>query len=371
MTPSVHDDYAKDLLLSLFDYHPEMDVITFVPNPSQSRNAAKAMTAILCHRLFKNSRQIPILRFGTTFEWKEGVFNCRNIADRGYLWTNMRRNAADDIHEIAESKAVAYLLACSDPGETKLSAWVLPEPLFHSSLSKLPPKKAGEEYTIQISTRDQRIEGFAPSPDLSQYYNEFLLSPKELEILNESRVVDASVRRERKNAKLEEDTYDDVSESVSGSKTNTLLKDVSEQLDETGAFDPMGIADARERVLASIVRRRGQPAFRQGLLGAYNGRCAVSDCDVDAVLDAAHILPYKGPETNHLGNGLLLRTDIHALFDLKLIAVDVATMTLLVSHELAGTCYDDFRGRPISAPRDGDTQPNRAALDQHRHDSGL
>ncbi len=42
------------------------------------------------------------------------------------------------------------------------------------------------------------------------------------------------------------------------------------ELDEEGEFDPDGAADARDRILASVVRRRGQPEFREHLLSVYN-----------------------------------------------------------------------------------------------------
>jgi len=371
MTSTEHENYAKDLLFSLSDDHPETEIVNFAPNRTQSRNAAKAMTAILCHRLFKKSKHLPMLKKDTTYEWKDAVFNCRNIADRAYFWTNMRRNVADELHAIAESKAVAYLFACSDPSDTTLSVWALPEPLIYGSLSTLPAKEEDEEYTIQISTHNQRIERYAASPDLAQYFNELSLSLPELQVLSESREVDASVRRERKLAHEEGNSDDDESGSANVSDRNALLAAAWQQLNETGVFDPEGIADARERALSSIVRRRGQPAFRRRLLATYNGRCAISWCDVDAVLDAAHIVPYRGPETNHPANGLLLRTDIHTLFDLKLVSIDAATMTVLVSPELAGTCYDEYRGRPISVPDDRESQPSREALKQHRHESDL
>jgi putative restriction endonuclease len=92
---------------------------------------------------------------------------------------------------------------------------------------------------------------------------------------------------------------------------------------------------------------------------------------VEAVLEAAHIVPYNGPETNHPGNGLLLRADLHALFDLGLVAVDAATMCLLVSPKLAGTPYDDYRGKPIAVPDDPASRPSREALEQHRQESRL
>jgi len=73
-------------------------------------------------------------------------------------------------------------------------------------------------------------------------------------------------------------------------ETDRLLKEAELRI-ESEAFDPESILDARERVLASIVRRRGQAEFRKKLLAAYRGRCAVSGCDVEDVLEAAHIVP--------------------------------------------------------------------------------
>ncbi len=135
--------------------------------------------------------------------------------------------------------------------------------------------------------------------------------------------------------------------------------------------DPTGTKDARERTLSLIVRRQGQPAFRRQLIAAYKGRCAITGCEVQAVLEAAHIVPYKGSKTNDPGNGLLLRADMHTLFDLRLVAVDVATMRLLVSPALAGTPYDDYRGKRIMVADDPASQRRRAALEQHRQESGL
>jgi hypothetical protein len=68
-----------------------------------------------------------------------------------------------------------------------------------------------------------------------------------------------------------------------------------------------GGSDARDRTLASIVRRRGQPQFRERLLAIYDGRCAISGCNAVEALEAAHISPYKGRHTNHPQNGLLFR----------------------------------------------------------------
>lgn len=152
---------------------------------------------------------------------------------------------------------------------------------------------------------------------------------------------------------------------------SALLAEQEQQLTAAGIFDPNNVLDARERILAAIVRRHGQPAFRRQLLQAYAGQCAISGCNVEAVLDAAHIVPYRGPETNHPTNGLLLRTDLHALFDFGLVAVDAETMCVLIAPSLAGTCYQQYSGKRLCLPSAPISHPSREALDQHRAASSI
>jgi putative restriction endonuclease len=140
-----------------------------------------------------------------------------------------------------------------------------------------------------------------------------------------------------------------------------------EEADDTaGVFSPQGITDGRERTIASVVRRRGQPAFRHKLLELYGGRCAISGCDAVEALEAAHIVPYRGPGTNHPSNGLLLRADLHTLFDLGLISVDATSMTTIVAPRLSSTSYGDLAGKPVSAPAETYGRPSVEALEQHR-----
>jgi putative restriction endonuclease len=124
--------------------------------------------------------------------------------------------------------------------------------------------------------------------------------------------------------------------------------------------------DERERVRASVVRRRGQAAFRRKVLATYRGRCAVTGADVLPVLDAAHISPFSGSASDHIENGLLLRSDIHALFDLGLLAVDSASMRCLLDPSLASTSYADLEGRKLRLPADSAKWPSPLALDAHR-----
>ena len=71
------------------------------------------------------------------------------------------------------------------------------------------------------------------------------------------------------------------------------------------------------------------------------------------------------------GGGLLLRTDIHTLFDLGLLAVDTNTMTVVTSRALADSEYTRLNGGGIHVPAQRDRRPSIRALDQHREKAGL
>ncbi|MGB5894284.1 MAG: HNH endonuclease [Ignavibacteriaceae bacterium] len=64
-----------------------------------------------------------------------------------------------------------------------------------------------------------------------------------------------------------------------------------------------------------IKSRLGQGAFRILVTGAYNRKCAISGEKALPVLQAAHIKPFNEQGPNSVNNGLLLRSDLHILFD--------------------------------------------------------
>jgi hypothetical protein len=129
--------------------------------------------------------------------------------------------------------------------------------------------------------------------------------------------------------------------------------------------------DARTRVNAAVVRRQGQPEFRRKLLEVYEYRCAITRCDAVDALEAAHIRPYLGPHCNHVTNGLLLRADIHTLFDLELQAIDTTSMTVRLAPSLKTTTYGELDGRLLRMPTTPTARPSVEALDEHRRDAGL
>ncbi|MCF5092134.1 HNH endonuclease [Stenotrophomonas sp. PA-6-5C] len=99
-----------------------------------------------------------------------------------------------------------------------------------------------------------------------------------------------------------------------------------------------------EQVLRVI--RDGQADFRKRLIEHYGAVCMVTGTAHAAVIDAAHINPYNGTSTNALSNGLLLRKDIHALFDAGLLLVS-PNLVITVSTVLSDACYRDLDGRSL------------------------
>jgi HNH endonuclease len=130
-------------------------------------------------------------------------------------------------------------------------------------------------------------------------------------------------------------------------------------------FNANTLEDAKERVLVSIVRRQGQSQFRQNLLTAYKEKCAISGCDVQQALEAAHIIPYNGIQTNNTSNGLLLRADLHTLFDLKLITIDPNTMKVLIAPELMKTQCRAFWQKKLILPDNIADRPDTEAIRTH------
>ena len=86
---------------------------------------------------------------------------------------------------------------------------------------------------------------------------------------------------------------------------------------------------------------------------------------VTEVIDAAHLTPYLGDHTNSLQNGLLMRTDLHNLYDRGLLAIDPATKTVIVAHRLKQTEYGRYHGTKIANPIDAHHQPTQETLQAH------
>ena len=142
------------------------------------------------------------------------------------------------------------------------------------------------------------------------------------------------------------------------------MGELAELANDVPGLDPGNDEDGRKKVLREVAVRQGQPKFRENILEAYGRRCAISGCNLEWVLQAAHISPYNGVASNHVSNGLPLRADLHTLFDLGLIMIDSDTRTVSVSSGLVGTEYEQYSGVPLLSQQSRPT--GRHALPSRR-----
>jgi putative restriction endonuclease len=116
--------------------------------------------------------------------------------------------------------------------------------------------------------------------------------------------------------------------------------------------------------------RPGQGAFRVKVTDAYSRRCAISGERTLPVLEAAHIKPYSEAGPHFVSNGILLRSDLHKLFDLGYLTID-SDYRIEVSNRIReefqnGKEYYQFRGQQLKfLPTKPGEQPGKKYLDWH------
>lgn len=116
-------------------------------------------------------------------------------------------------------------------------------------------------------------------------------------------------------------------------------------------------------------RRLGQGAFSLLVADAYEQRCAVSGERTYPVLEAAHILPVSHGGVHRVDNGLLLRSDIHKLFDKGYVTVTPAGQFRVSGHLSEdwhnGRIYYALDGRSVQQPADPAFRPAKEFLEWH------
>lgn len=100
---------------------------------------------------------------------------------------------------------------------------------------------------------------------------------------------------------------------------------------------PPGSALERRYALRAVKQRLHQASFREAVIGAYNGRCALSGLPESLLLDAAHIVEDAHEKLGQpvVPNGIPLSKIHHAAFDAHLIGID-PDYQLHVSKRLLG-----------------------------------
>jgi putative restriction endonuclease len=121
--------------------------------------------------------------------------------------------------------------------------------------------------------------------------------------------------------------------------------------------------------------RLGQGAFRLAVTDAYNRECAITGGRVLPALDAAHIQAYGSGGEHEVSNGLLLRRDIHSVFDAGYLTFD-EDLRVVVSDRVRsdfnnGNEYRRLHGEQLRLPRGLGMRPQGERLKWHRENRFL
>ena len=157
---------------------------------------------------------------------------------------------------------------------------------------------------------------------------------------------------------------------VSGWDAKTLKARVAFGMPDQEVLAPPGNALERRYALRAVKQRLHQASFREAVIVAYKGRCALSGLPEPLLLDAAHIVPDKDEKLGQpvVANGISLSKVHHAAFDAHLIGID-PDYRLHVSDRLLrrkdGPMLDSLRrlnGETIHLPNRVKDHPDRDRL---------
>ena len=118
-----------------------------------------------------------------------------------------------------------------------------------------------------------------------------------------------------------------------------------------------------------IQPRLGQGSFRASVLDAYGRSCAVTTEHSLPALEASHIKPFAQEGPHDVKNGILLRADLHRLFDQGYITVTtehrIEVSPALKSDFSNGKSYYPLHGQAIHVPPDVGLAPAKEFIEWH------
>ncbi len=253
-----------------------------------------------------------------------------------FLRDQTRLFAVAHVERISTEKREHAVLTCPDCGIAKIQlrkARALPYRCFH-----------GHEFTEPVEMHQQKVIHTAYFP------RDYVRIGAQIEAA-ELRPFE---RTNSRHVKLKLGDIAGMSSYIArrdhtvGPILRSWLKNRTLELGDHEADDalaaPVSVIDEPDRPFHAIRARRGVAPFREKLITRYGPRCMISGCAVPALLEACHVSKYQGPEDNHPANGILLRSDLHTLFDLDLIGINPADMAVAIQPCLQNSEYEKFAG---------------------------
>jgi hypothetical protein len=131
-------------------------------------------------------------------------------------------------------------------------------------------------------------------------------------------------------------------------KWDNFIKNISKDFSHNSENIEKLESDASGHKIRKTRVRVGQSKFRKEMLNQFGEICALSGLSHLNGLDAAHLYSYAAIGEHHYNGGLLLRKDLHKLFDLGLIAINVSSMKIILASSLQKIGqYKDLHGSTL------------------------
>jgi putative restriction endonuclease len=143
-------------------------------------------------------------------------------------------------------------------------------------------------------------------------------------------------------------------------KVNLIIEEKILSSKEVGTAD-VDSQNNREYEFIRRLQRDRQPAFRKNLLHAYASRCCITECSTVASLEAAHIDRFSAGGSDSVSNGLVLRADLHRLFDAKLLTMrwKGETLVCVVNQKIHDDQHRKIHNKIVRLPEDRTSWPLR------------
>lgn len=115
-------------------------------------------------------------------------------------------------------------------------------------------------------------------------------------------------------------------------------------------------------VAVQAMRRKHQDRFRKAVLSAYDDTCAVTGVATLSALQAAHIDPFSKSQLHAVNNGILLRADVHLLYDAHLLTIR-PDGRVVVSEAVKDATYRELDGAVMRFPKYKEYRPDEQLLE--------
>lgn len=258
------------------------------------------------------------------YRWDDTVANHAQIraGDAVVLWDKKSSIGASVIHSIETERKTKPLYSCPHCGKAHIKARKTKEPRYRCF-------ECGRNFDVPVTIRKE-VLGYTARYEASWVDLDGFLDGRTLRNLCVSPKSQLSLRA------LKWEEFQDAVSKAGGPELMTVLLAAKSTINGG-------------HTMANVRVRIGQGVFRRGLLATIGPLCAFTGPTHAAALEAAHLYSYARAGEHREHGGLLMRRDLHRLFDLGFIAVNPRTLKISVSASLTEyAAYRDLDGRALT-----------------------